>query len=181
MDLFNPILVKKYEDILTQHPESKVFYPLAQIYRMKKQLKKAEELCLEGLTHHPNHSPAYITLAQIYRDQHKIEKSIKTLKKAQELSPDNPQIYQIFGEIYQDQKNMEKSLWAYKMVLFLSPWDSFAKKIVEQLEKPLLKEETSYATPTAVSLQSKTLTQKKKMEKLQKLLRLVDDKFQIHS
>ena len=172
MDLFNPFLVKTYQDILEKDPTSKVFCPLAQIYRLKKDLKTARQVCLQGITYNPSYSAGYITLAQICGEEDHIEEALAALNKARELSPNNPKVYQIFGELYQKKKNIEKTLWAFKMVLFLRPWDQTARKIVQQLEKTLLKKTSSSTIPKEETRIH--ITQRKKMEKLQKFLTRIE-------
>ena len=173
MDLFNPFLVKTYQDILEKDPTSKVFCPLAQIYRLKKDLKTARQVCLQGIKYNPSYSAGYITLAQICGEEDQIEKALTALNKARELNPDNPKVYQIFGELYQKKKNIEKTLWAFKMVLFLRPWDQTARKIVQQLEKTLFKK-TSLSPPPQEENRSHIL-RRKKMEKLQKFLTRIEN------
>ena len=172
MDLFNPFLVKTYQNILEKDPTSKVFCPLAQIYRLKKDLKTARQVCLQGITYNPSYSAGYITLAQICGEGDHTEEALTALNKARELSPDNPKIYQIFGELYQKKKDIEKTLWAFKMVLFLRPWDQTARKIVQQLEKTLFKKKPSLHSPKE---ETRTyITRQKKMEKLQKFLTRIE-------
>ena len=181
MDLFNPFLVKTYQEILAKNPTSKVFCPLSQVYRLKKELEKAKLTCLRGITHNPSYSAGYITLAQIYGDENNTEEALAALNRARELSPDNPKVYQIFGELYQKKNDIEKTLWAFKMVLFLRPWDGTAQKIVKQLEKALFKTARPQAAvpplreaPPALSAESARLTKRRKMEKLQRLLARIE-------
>ncbi|MCY4512543.1 MAG: hypothetical protein OXB86_02515 [Bdellovibrionales bacterium] len=174
MDLFNPVLVKTYQDILGKNPTSKVFCPLAQIYRLKKDLKQAKQICLRGITYNPSYSAGYITLAQICGEEDHIEEALAALNRARELSPDNPKIYQIFGELYQQKKDIEKTLWAFKMVLFLRPSDQTARKIVQQLEKTLFKKPTPSSSPPVQEENRAHIIRRKKMDKLQKLLTRIE-------
>ena len=174
MDLFNPFLVKTYQDILNKDPSSKVFCPLAQIYRLKKDLKTAKQVCLRGITYNPSYSAGYITLAQICNEENQIEEALAALNRARELSPDNPKIYQIFGELYQKKKDIEKTLWAFKMVLFLRPLDQTAQKIVQQLEKTLFKKPRPSSPPPPQEENRAHIIRRKKMEKLQKFLTRIE-------
>ena len=182
MDLFNPFLVKTYQEILAKNPTSKVFCPLSQVYRLKKELEKARLTCLRGITYNPSYSAGYITLAQIYGDENNTEEALAALNRARELSPENPKVYQIFGELYQKKNDIEKTLWAFKMVLFLRPWDGTARKIVSQLEKALCKNARSgvdpapslQADPAASQAESARRTRRRKMEKLQRFLSRIE-------
>lgn len=137
MALYNPLLVKRLEEILKKDPSSKSFCALAQIYHSRGETERAEKLCLEGLVYNPSYSQAYALLGEIYRDQGKVDKAIEFLNKAKELNPDNPNIYKNLGEIYKKQNDIEKTLNAYKMALFLKPGDKIATLTVEHLEKVL--------------------------------------------
>ena len=135
MTLFNPLLVKKLEEILKKDPASKSFCSLAQIYCSQAEFEKAESLCLEGLVHNPFHSQGYVILGEVYKAQGQIEKAIKILNKAKEFNPDNPNIYKNLGEIYRKKNDMEKTLNAYKMLSLLKPEDKTANSTIQHLEK----------------------------------------------
>ena len=186
MDMFNPLLVKKYEEILKANPQSKVFCSLAQVYRMEKNLKKAEKICLQGISHNPSYSAGYVLLAKIHRDSNKIDRALAILNQAKELGPENHQVYQLLGEIYREKREPLKTLSAFKMVLFLKPWDQTAKKTVEHLETMLLVEKAVEKTEEAAAPKSARETKqkarapdfldlkkgkkRKKMQRLQKIL-----------
>ncbi len=145
--MFNPLLVEKYEEILRASPGSKVFSSLAQIYRARKQLKKAEKICLQGISHNPSYSAGYVLLAKIHRDKGDSRQALAILNQARELGPDNYQVYQLLGEIHREMRDPAGTLSAFKMVLFLRPWDQTAKKTVEHLEAMLPPEDIEAALP----------------------------------
>ncbi len=185
MALYNPLLVKKLENILKKDPNSKSFCALAHIYRSEGDIEKAENLCLEGINHNPSYSPAYVLLGEIYKDQGKTDKALKSFNKAKELSPDNPNIYKNLGEIYKKQNDMEKTLSHYKTALFLKPEDKTAILTVRHLEKILgqhLTEPDSTTSdkkemPEFYSQSQKNLSVKQiqKMAKLNKILARVEN------
>lgn len=182
MALYNPLLVKKLEEILKKDPSSKSFCSLAYIYRSKGELEKAEKLCLEGLVYNPSYSQAYVLLGEIYREQKKMKKAIKVLNKAKELNPDNPNIYKNLGEIYKKQNDMEKTLDAYKMVLFLKPGDKTAVLTVKHLEKVLGRHLTAQSQKESGEKEaklsfSKPLSEKEsqRLAKLNKILARVEN------
>ncbi len=180
MDLFNPFLIKKYKSLLVANPKSKVFCPLAQVYRLKKELKKAEEICLKGIQYNPSYAVGYILLAKIYKDQNQTSKALKALNKAKELSPDNHQIYQLLGEIYREEEDLEKTLAAFKMVSFIRPWDQTAKKTIQHLERALsqkhnwIKKSTDQEKGSQIQSPIKNDRKSQKIQKLQKLLSRIE-------
>lgn len=137
MEAFNPVLLKRYEEMLQNYPQSKIFGPLAHMYRIIKKYQKAEQVCKSGIQYHPEYAVGYITLAKIYLDQHKRDQALEAIKKAKKISPDDYQIYEVLAKIYTAQKDLDKTLMAYKMIHFIRPWDQDVKKQVQHLEKIL--------------------------------------------
>lgn len=172
MDLFSAPIVKRYQDILKAVPYSTAFCPLAQIYRMRKELDSAEKLCLQGLKYNPRHWGGHIALAQIYKDRGNQQDALKYLNKAKGIDPENPRTYELLGEIYREKRDMESSLAAFKMVLFLHPWSQFAAQMVKQLENKI-------SSPEIEEEKEKNITplkfsRRRRLKKLQKLLSHVE-------
>lgn len=164
MDLFNPSLIKKYERILKKNPYSKCFCPLAQIYRSRKELKKAQAICERGMKNNPSYLAGFIVQSQIYKDQKQFEKALNTLDRAKAISPDNVQMHQLYGEIYMEQGNIVETLNAYKVVLSYNPDNSFAQKVVSQLEDALSNQLTA---------RKNTKTPAPRVKKIRKLENLI--------
>ena len=185
MDLFNPLLVKKLEEILKKDPSSRSFCSLAQIYFSQSEFEKAEKVCLEGLVYHPSYSQAYVILGEIYKARGDVEKAIQVLNKAKEFNPDNPNIYKSLAEIYRKQKDLEKTLNAYKMLSFLKPEDKTARISIPHLEKVLnlqLVQKGSGGSGEAVSEKQTTasyenlsLKERGKLLKLKQILARVEN------
>ena len=180
MDFFSPSLVQTYQEILKATPESTAFCPLAQIYRLRKDLKLAEKTCFQGLMRNPNHWGGYVALAQIYRDKGDWMEAVKYLNRAKNIDPDNPKTYEILGEIYRDRNDIPNSLAAFKMVLFLKPWSQFAEQMVQQLESSasLKTEESHSLSQSKAEGESEDslfqLSKERKVKKLQKLLARIE-------
>lgn len=185
MDLFNPLLIKNLEEILKKDPTSKSFCSLAQIYCSQSEFKKAEQLCLKGLTHNPSYSQGYVILGEVYKAQGDIEKAIKVLNKAKEFNPDNPNIYKNLAEIYKTKKDLEKTLDSYKMLSFLKPEDKTASAAIPHLEtilghqlvKENLREGGKAASGKTVPSPYKSLSlkQRERFLKLKKILARVEN------
>ena len=184
MDLFNPLLVKKLEEILKKDPSSKSFCSLAQIYCSQSEFQKAERLCLEGLVHNPSYSQGYVILGEVYKAKGELEKAIKVLNKARECNPDNPNIYKNLAEIYKKKNDLEKTLDAYKMLSFVKPEDKTARASIPHLEKVLgyqlvkkgLKGEgQNISEKKASAYNSLSLKKKEKLLKLKRILARVEN------
>ncbi len=72
---------KFYEQVLKLEPESRLFFPLAQLYFEKKQINKARNVLSKGLEKHPHHFEARLLFA-----------TVLTLEGEQDLA----------GQIYRD-------------------------------------------------------------------------------
>ncbi len=58
--------ISKCEKLLGADPKSQIFAALAEAYRKKGNIQKAQEICLQGLKIHPDYSSARIVLAKIF-------------------------------------------------------------------------------------------------------------------
>jgi len=67
--------ILKCERILTADANSQIFAALAEAYRKKGDLQKAEEVCRKGLKIHPGYSSARIVMAKIYMAYGDFEKA----------------------------------------------------------------------------------------------------------
>lgn len=175
MDLFSASVVKRYRDILKAVPYSTAFCPLAQIYRMRKELDSAEQICLQGLKHNPRHWGGHVALAQIYKDKGNSQKAIDYLNKAKSIDTENPKVYELLGEIHREKGDMESALAAFQMVLFLHPWSQFAAQMVKQLKNKITSPESETKEIPKEQTVSLNFSRRRRLKKLQKLLSHVEN------
>ena len=181
MALFNPLLVKKLEEIFRKNPANKSFCSLAQIYYSQSDFEKAEKVCLEGLVHNPFYSQAYVILGNIYKNRGEVNRALAVLNKAREHNPENPNIYRSLAELYVKKKDMEKTLNAYKMLNLLKPEDKTARMAVRHLEKVLCKDliQPEEKSPESISSDSSisriSSSKFHRLKKLQLLLAKVEN------
>ncbi len=124
----------KYESLLTQDPQSKVFAIVADTYREKKQLTKAHDLCAKGLKAHPEYVGGLITMGRILLDENKPLEALKHINQATQLAPQNLLAYQLLGETYLSLKNTKSALKSFKMALFIDPQHEKAQMAIKKLE-----------------------------------------------
>lgn len=74
--------IAKCEKILTADENSQIFAALAEAYRKKGNLQKAQEVCLRGLKVHPNYASARIVMAKIFMAYENFDLAWEELKKA---------------------------------------------------------------------------------------------------
>ena len=74
--------IAKCEKILTADENSQIFAALAEAYRKKGNLQKAQNVCLRGLKVHPNYASARIVMAKIFMAYENFDLAWEELKKA---------------------------------------------------------------------------------------------------
>lgn len=74
--------IAKCEKLLAADPKSQIFAALAEAYRKKGDLQKAQEVCLQGLKVHPDYSSARVVLAKIYLTNENYDLAWEELRKA---------------------------------------------------------------------------------------------------
>ena len=103
-------LEQKYEEILTNDPQSNTFCLLADIqYRLGK-IDKASGVLIRGLGYNKNNATARFLLGKIYYDRWLIEQAKKEMKKVLELSPDNLEAAKLLAQIYKSEDNFNQAL-----------------------------------------------------------------------
>ena len=71
-------LLRRYQE----DPTSRVFAPLADLYRQMGRYEEAVELCLQGLNHHPQFQAGRVTLARCYFDEKRYSEARDALEIA---------------------------------------------------------------------------------------------------
>lgn len=74
--------IAKCEQLLDADPNSQIFAALAEAYRKKGDLTRAQEVCLQGLKIHPQYSAARVVLAKILMAKDSFDAAWDELKKS---------------------------------------------------------------------------------------------------
>lgn len=130
----DPVVVERYQQMLSADPNSKVFAPLADAYRKMGMLKEALATCKEGVRKHPSFPGGRIALARIYLDSELIESAVNELEKVKANDPENLAALTLLGESYLRLRRLREALATYKRLLFLSPQNTKAQNAVKKLE-----------------------------------------------
>lgn len=135
-------LLSKYLDLYKKKPTSRVFAPLAEVYRKLGLMDEALKILKEGIKYHPQYALGYLVLAQCYHDQGKLELTLQTLRPFKDLHRDNIVLQRLFADVCYDLSQFEEALETYKFILFLNPKDAEIIQKVTELESKLeVKEE----------------------------------------
>ncbi|MFG1494074.1 tetratricopeptide repeat protein [Halobacteriovorax sp. ZH4_bin.1] len=123
-------LISKYKSQLEKDPRSKVFAPLAEIYRKVGMNDDALALLKRGLIHHPNFSAAIIIYGQLLLEKDEVEEAYTILKPQLSINGDNIKFLKLFAQSCFKQNLILEALNTYKRVLFISPKDMEATEFI---------------------------------------------------
>ena len=126
--------IEKYEEILRRNPQSQAFAALAEAYRQKGDMERAEKTARKGLTQHPNYVSGHVVLGRVLMSLQRWHEAEVSLLKASSLGPENLLAHQLLGQLYLQTQRPKDALKAFKMALFLNPQNESAKGAVAKLE-----------------------------------------------
>ena len=81
--------LERYLKIYQENPDSRVFAPLADLYRRLGRLREAEEICREGIRRHPYYAGGRVALAQVLLDKDDNDAALEEAESVVTYYPDN--------------------------------------------------------------------------------------------
>lgn len=81
--------LEHYLRIFQENPDSRVFAPLADLYRRLGRLDDAERICREGLRRHPYYAGGRVALAHILFDRGQLQEAFDEVESIVTYYPDN--------------------------------------------------------------------------------------------
>ena len=111
----------KYKRILQKDPASKVFAPLADIYRRYAMFNEAFEILHKGIRHNPSYVPGHLALARCHYDQGQFEDCYSVLRPLVKMNKDNLKLQGLFFQVCQDLELWEEALETGKHLCYLNP------------------------------------------------------------
>jgi tetratricopeptide (TPR) repeat protein len=134
------------------HPESKLFPLIADLYSMDGKYSKAEEICKTGLNHHPDNPDGLFVLAQINRQKKNYKTVEGILKKLFKSHTVYPEALNMLAEI---QEKINRSPNTVKIVR--KKYERFDYTTVHQKQNKTLKRDKSGTQKTVPSVSSTEL------------------------
>ncbi len=132
-----------------EDPTSRIFAPLAEAYRRMSRLDDAIDICLEGLSHHPDFHGGRVALARCYVDKREFLLAKHELEKIVHVVPENLLAQRLLGDCCIALKETASALQAFRMAQLLSPSDAALAQKVYELEKSIAKASTPLPVPSA--------------------------------
>lgn len=114
-------LIGIYRLRIETDPKSKLFLPLAVLYRKLGRSEEAVRLCLRGLEIYPHYHSARVNLALAYLDQGNVEEASSHLERALRSSPENLLAREALAQTYLQRGQVEEAIREYKLLQQLAP------------------------------------------------------------
>lgn len=96
--------IRKWENILSKDPSSKVFALLSEAYRKKGMLDKALKIASQGVMRNPDYIGGRVALARVYVEKGMREEARKELMFILKRSPDNLSASRLLRQLEKGEK-----------------------------------------------------------------------------
>ena len=134
--LFSSLFLK-YQADFEKNPKSRVFAPLAEIYRKVGMTEKSMEILSQGLRIHPTYLMGYLGLSFCYYDLKQYNLAYTTLRPFVEENRDNIRLQKLYSKICIAIAKKDEALETLKYLLFINPRDREIANDVQELEREL--------------------------------------------
>jgi tetratricopeptide (TPR) repeat protein len=131
----NQDLLLRYLRQYQADPTSRVFAPLADLYRKMGKVEEALKICLDGLSHHPRYSGGRVALGHCYYDLEHLDQALKEYEYVLSYYPDNLQAMKGAAQCLEKLNKPDKAIRYYRMYLFLVPKDMLIRERLAVLEQ----------------------------------------------
>ncbi len=130
-------LFLKYQSEYEKNPNSRVFAPLADLYRKVGMTDRAMEILANGIRNHPTYVLGHVGMANCYFDIQQFSLAYTTLKPFIEVDRDNIKLQRLYAETCLRLDKKEEALNTFKYLLFMVPKDKEIAEYVKKLEDDL--------------------------------------------
>lgn len=113
--------VERYLRIFQENPDSRVFAPLADMYRRLGRLKEAEDICREGLLRHPYYAGGKVALAHILLEAGRYDEALKETESVVTYYPDNLLARKILIRVLGAMNQIDSARREYEALKHLAP------------------------------------------------------------
>lgn len=122
-------LLQRYESA----PDSRLFAPVADMYRKRGELDRAIEICNSGLEQHTDYVSGRVILGKCFYDRGASERAKTEFEKVLELDSENMVALKFLGDIYLAEDKKEKAADYYKELLEIDPTNDRIRSLYEDL------------------------------------------------
>lgn len=113
--------LERYLRIYQENPDSRVFAPLADMYRRLARYREAEQICREGLQRHPYYAGGKVALAYILFDTTRLAEAYQEIEAVVTYYPDNLMARKILVRVLMGMGQSDKAHREYAALLQMAP------------------------------------------------------------
>jgi len=113
--------LERYLRIYQENPDSRVFAPLADMYRRLARYREAEQICREGLQRHPYYAGGKVALAFILFDTGRLQEAYQEINSVVTYYPDNLMARKIMVRVLGMMGDTSKARREYEALVQLAP------------------------------------------------------------
>jgi|GEM_PF-2137506 len=113
--------LERYLRIYQENPDSRVFAPLADMYRRLARYREAEQICREGLQRHPYYAGGKVALAFILFDTGRLPEAYQEINSVVTYYPDNLMARKIMVRVLGTMGDLAKARREYEALVQLAP------------------------------------------------------------
>ena len=117
----DPNELERYLRLFQENPDSRVFAPLADLFRRLKKFQEAEEVCREGLKRHPYYAGGKVALAQIFFETGRVDQALEEVESVVTYYPDNLLARKILVKALASLGHRERALREFEALKALAP------------------------------------------------------------
>lgn len=123
----------KYEEMLEKNPSSRVFAPLADLYRKAGMVDEAIALALQGVEKYPKYLSGRVSLGRAYYDKGMYDEARDEMERVVNITPDNLLANKVLGNIYMATGDHTQAAGYFERVLMFAPDDEEASRLLENI------------------------------------------------
>ena len=128
--------LERYLRIFQENPDSRVFAPLADLYRRLGKLEEAEEICREGIRRHPYYAGGRVALAHILLDKGRLVEALSEADSVVTYYPDNLLARKILIRVLGGQNELERARREFEALRHLAPMVANDPEVERALHGP---------------------------------------------
>ena len=113
--------LERYIRIFQENPDSRVFAPLADLYRRLGKLSEAEEISREGIRRHPYYAGGRVALAHVLLDAGSFEEALSESDSVVTYYPDNLLARKILIRVLGALGEMDRAKREFEALKHLAP------------------------------------------------------------
>ncbi|GJM16376.1 MAG: hypothetical protein DHS20C13_17030 [Thermodesulfobacteriota bacterium] len=127
-------LEQKYQEILSNEPESNTFCLLADVQYKLGKIDKATGVLIRGLGYNKDNVTAHFLLGKIYYERWLIDQAKKEMEKVLKLAPDNLQAAILLSQIYKSEDKIAEALNVLEGVYVFHSSDNDLNEKIEEIK-----------------------------------------------